>query len=96
MSCIQIVLARNIQTWSKRQIIDCAAPKSLTPAAARTSETSPPCGWLITHADGCVMRIGDSLDDGQAESGPVSLAAPVGGEVLEGLEEAVDAGCREG
>jgi hypothetical protein len=45
------------------------------------------------RGDGCVVRVGDRLDDGQAEAGPVSLTAPVGGEPLEGLEEVVDVVC---
>ena len=47
------------------------------------------------RGDGRVMRVGDRLHDGKAETGPVCLAASVRGEPLERLEEAVEVGCRD-
>jgi len=44
--------------------------------------------------DGRVVCVGDRLDDGQAEPGPVLLAAPVWAKPLEGPEEPVDVGSR--
>src|SRR6266516_843571 len=47
-------------------------------------------------AEGCLVGGGDGPDDGQAKSVPVAVAGAGGGEPLEGLEEPVDFGGRDG
>jgi hypothetical protein len=52
--------------------------------------------WLGACGDGCVVGVGDGLDDGQAQADPVVAAGAVCGEPLERLEELVYRSCRDG
>jgi hypothetical protein len=56
------------------------------------SQSAPRLG---VGGEGCLVCVGDGLDDGEPEAGPVGVAASVGGEPLEGLEEPVDVGGRD-